>query len=85
MRDQPMSVIGGSVRVTMTGAYGFSGSDIALDALEFPGGQIVMVTRLMPRQRATVLQLPAQSHAHVHTGDTADESAGVRAPEPIAS
>jgi hypothetical protein len=28
------------------------------DALEFPGGQIVMVTRLMPSQRATVLQLP---------------------------
>ena len=30
------------------------------DALEFPGGQIVMVTRLVARQRATVLQLPAQ-------------------------
>lgn len=29
------------------------------DALEFPGGQIVMVTRLVPGQRATVLQLPA--------------------------
>lgn len=28
------------------------------DALEFPGGQIVMVTRLMPGQRASVLQLP---------------------------
>jgi hypothetical protein len=28
------------------------------DALEFPGGQIVMVTRLMPGQRAAVLQLP---------------------------
>ncbi len=28
------------------------------DALEFPGGQIVMVTRLMPGQRANVLQLP---------------------------
>jgi hypothetical protein len=32
------------------------------DALEFPGGQIVMVTRLMPGQRATVLQLPASTH-----------------------
>jgi hypothetical protein len=31
------------------------------DALEFPGGQIVMVTRLKPGQRATVLQLPASS------------------------
>ena len=30
------------------------------DALEFPGGQIVMVTRLVTRQTATVLQLPAQ-------------------------
>ena len=30
------------------------------DALEFPGGQIVMVTRLVARQSATVLQLPAQ-------------------------
>jgi hypothetical protein len=29
------------------------------DALEFPGGQIVMVTRLLPGQKATVLQLPA--------------------------
>ena len=29
------------------------------DALEFPDGQIVMVTRLIPGQRATVLQLPA--------------------------
>ena len=32
------------------------------DALEFPGGQIVMVTRLMPGQCATVLQLPASAH-----------------------
>jgi hypothetical protein len=31
------------------------------DALEFPDGQIVMVTRLTPGQRATVLQLPAQA------------------------
>ena len=30
------------------------------DALEFPGGQIVLVTRLTPGQRATVLQLPTQ-------------------------
>ena len=30
------------------------------DALEFPGGQIVLVTRLTPGHRATVLQLPAQ-------------------------
>jgi hypothetical protein len=30
------------------------------DALEFPGGQIVMVTRLIAGQRATVLQLPVR-------------------------
>jgi hypothetical protein len=29
------------------------------DALEFPDGQIVLVTRLTPGQTATVLQLPA--------------------------
>jgi len=28
------------------------------DALEFPGGQIVLVTRLVPGQMASVLQLP---------------------------
>jgi hypothetical protein len=33
------------------------------DALEFPGGQIVLVTRLTVGQRATVLQLPARAHA----------------------
>ena len=35
------------------------------DALEFPGGQIVMVTRLVPGQRATVLQLPASARTEV--------------------
>ena len=30
------------------------------DALEFPGGQIVLVTRLVAAQTATVLQLPAE-------------------------
>jgi len=34
------------------------------DALEFPGGQIVMVTRLIPGQTATVLQLPAAPRRH---------------------
>jgi hypothetical protein len=29
------------------------------DALEFPDGQIVLLTKLKPSQRATVLQLPA--------------------------
>jgi hypothetical protein len=30
------------------------------DALEFANGQIVLLTRLVPGQRATVLQLPAK-------------------------
>ena len=33
------------------------------DALEFPGGQIVLLTRLCKGQRATVLQLPASPRA----------------------
>ena len=32
------------------------------DALEFPDGQIVLVTRLTVGQRATVLQLPTSAH-----------------------
>jgi hypothetical protein len=33
------------------------------DALEFPDGQLVLVTRLCDGQRATVLQLPASARA----------------------
>jgi hypothetical protein len=33
------------------------------DALEFPDGQIVLLTHLRAGQRATVLQLPAQPNA----------------------
>jgi hypothetical protein len=33
------------------------------DALEFPDGQIVLLTDLFEHQEATVLQLPAQSVA----------------------
>jgi hypothetical protein len=32
------------------------------DALEFPDGQVVLVTRLCEGQRATVLQLPIAAH-----------------------
>jgi hypothetical protein len=32
------------------------------DALEFPGGEIVLLTRLHEGQQATVLQLPASPH-----------------------
>jgi hypothetical protein len=41
------------------------------DALEFPGGQIVMVTRLTPGQRATVLQLPTSAHDHHRANERA--------------
>ena len=34
------------------------------DALEFPGGPIVLLTRLQPGQVATVLQLPADPAKH---------------------
>lgn len=37
------------------------------DALEFANGKIVLVTRLRPGQRATVLQLPAQPNAVLKT------------------
>jgi hypothetical protein len=33
------------------------------DALEFPGGEVMLVTRLVEGQRATVLQLPATARA----------------------
>jgi hypothetical protein len=48
------------------------------DALEFPDGRAVLVTRLVEGQRATVLQLPAMPHA-VHESTEADE----RQREPI--
>jgi len=32
------------------------------DALEFPDGQVILLTRLCEGQRATVLQLPAVAH-----------------------
>jgi hypothetical protein len=44
------------------------------DALEFPGGQVVMVTRLMPGQRATVLQLPASARDHAQPKEIAAQS-----------
>jgi hypothetical protein len=50
------------------------------DALEFPGGQIVMVTRLIAGQTATVLQLPAS--VHDRGGAKADESEAAPAREP---
>ncbi len=51
------------------------------DALEFPGGQIVMVTRLMPGQRVTVLQLPAFAREQGQPKDSVAQSE--RSIEPI--
>ena len=53
------------------------------DALEFPGGQIVMVTRLMPGQRAAVLQLPVTGEAQSRGKEEA-APARERTIEPIA-
>jgi hypothetical protein len=36
--------------------------DMHHDALEFPNGQVVLLTRLIEGQHATVLQLPASEH-----------------------
>jgi hypothetical protein len=47
------------------------------DALEFPDGQVVLLTRLPEGQRATVLQLPATAYRA-----TAEESARAEVREP---
>jgi hypothetical protein len=46
------------------------------DALEFPNGQVLKVTRLVGGQTATVLQLPVatQHHEHVESGHVARSS-----------
>ena len=48
------------------------------DALEFPDGQIVMVTRLVAGQRATVLQLPASTRDHGGAKENAQVSSAGR-------
>jgi hypothetical protein len=45
------------------------------DALEFPSGKIVLLTRLCEGQHATVLQLPAIPHAE-HTREAAKDPLG---------
>ena len=54
------------------------------DALEFPGGQIVMVTRLMPGQRASVLQLPATGKEPSRKEEAVPAPTQARSAEPIA-
>jgi hypothetical protein len=38
------------------------------DALEFPNGQVLKITQLVPGQTATVLQLPVTAHHDHHKG-----------------
>ena len=40
------------------------------DALELPGGQVVLLTMLREGQRATVIQLPATERQHKARGET---------------
>jgi hypothetical protein len=44
------------------------------DALEFPGGEVMLVTRLVEGQRVTVLQLPAAPRATEQTESPAHVS-----------
>ncbi|HVV60262.1 MAG TPA: hypothetical protein VHD14_00750 [Pseudolabrys sp.] len=44
------------------------------DALEFPGGRVVLVTRLFEGQRATVLQLPADQFDEAARDKTRSEA-----------
>lgn len=72
-----------SERVARFRQVNMNDANVHHDALEFPGGQIVMVTRLIPGQTATVLQLPASAPAN----DLADGPARAepdRLAEPIA-
>jgi hypothetical protein len=50
------------------------------DALEFPDGQIVLLTHLRAGQQATVLQLPAQ----LKTADAAQSPAEAETPSSAA-
>jgi hypothetical protein len=52
------------------------------DALEFPNGQIVLLTRLVEGQIATVLQLPADAHER-HATTQQETPAPTRTEEPV--
>jgi hypothetical protein len=51
------------------------------DALEFPSGKIVLLTRLCPGQHATVLQLPATTGPMESVGEAT--AAEVEQPAPV--
>jgi hypothetical protein len=48
------------------------------DALEFPNGRIVLLTRLRPGQRATVIQLPAGLRSAPTVAEPTDQTAVAR-------
>ena len=50
------------------------------DALEFPDGQVVLLTRLCERQRATVLQLPAGARQPQGEAEQAATASELRQP-----
>ena len=54
------------------------------DALEFPNGKIVLVTKLRAGQRANVLQLPATGKPHVHVHEEPQTAVRPATTPPIA-
>ena len=50
------------------------------DALEFPDGQVVLLTRLCDGQRATVLQLPAVSRPSAQQSTAEQPQGAIREP-----
>ena len=54
--------------------------DVHHDALEFPNGKVVLVTRLSEGQRVTVLQLPAEPHLEL-AAEEAETAAPQAAPQ----
>ena len=58
-------------------------SDVHHDALEFPDGNIVLLTNLCKGQRATVLQLPARASRTVN--DTRPQASPVTQQTPLSA
>jgi hypothetical protein len=52
------------------------------DALEFPGGQVVLLTRLVPGQNAVVLQLPAAGQDNRAKESTTERESTIEALTP---
>jgi hypothetical protein len=58
-------------------------SNVHHDALEFPDGTIVLLTRLCEGQRATVLQLPARPRVTVDDAERHDSPVGASSESPM--